>query len=105
MLYGEPPFYADTLVKTYSRIQNFDTELRFPSDVAVSNDTKDIIKKFLSGNLQFCLNVTLCLGANVRLGRDGSTEVKKHPFFKNDSWNFETICQGKQSNPRQGKPF
>jgi serine/threonine protein kinase len=81
MLFGEPPFYADTLVKTYSRIQHFETELKFPSDVSVSNEAKDIIKKFLSA-------------ANGRLGRNGSAEVREHPFFKNDSWTFDNICQG-----------
>jgi serine/threonine protein kinase len=81
MLFGEPPFYADTLVKTYSRIQNFKDELKFPSEVPVSKETKDIINKFLSA-------------ANVRLGRNGSAEVREHSFFKNDNWNFDNICQG-----------
>ncbi|KAI6182913.1 Non-specific serine/threonine protein kinase [Aphelenchoides bicaudatus] len=80
MLYGEPPFYADTLVKTYSRIQNFDTELKFPSDVTVSDETKDIIRRFLSA-------------ASIRLGRNGSAEVKEHPFFRNNKWTFDNICQ------------
>jgi serine/threonine protein kinase len=81
MLYGDPPFYADTLIKTYSRIQNFSTELKFPSDVTMSNEVKDIIRKFLSA-------------ANVRLGRNGISEIREHSFFKNDTWNFDNIRYG-----------
>lgn len=27
----------------------------------------------------------------VRLGRNGMEEIKRHPFFKNDQWTFDTI--------------
>lgn len=36
LLYGETPFYADSLVATYSKIMNFEKSLQFPSDTAVS---------------------------------------------------------------------
>jgi hypothetical protein len=49
--------------------------------VAASDEAKDIIKRFLSA-------------ANVRLGRNGSAEVKEHPFFRNNKWTFDNICQG-----------
>lgn len=81
MLYGEPPFYADSLVNTYARIQNFANELKFPTDVEVSANAKDIITKFLSH-------------ANTRLGINGAAEVMAHPFFRNDEWTFETIRNG-----------
>uniref|UniRef100_A0A914D7C6 Rho-associated protein kinase let-502 n=1 Tax=Acrobeloides nanus TaxID=290746 RepID=A0A914D7C6_9BILA len=78
MLFGETPFYADSLMNTYARIMNHSRELRFPDDVQVSNNAKDIIKKFLSES-------------SKRLGRDGVAAVKAHPFFQNSQINFDTI--------------
>ncbi|KAI6219182.1 hypothetical protein M3Y99_01668400 [Aphelenchoides fujianensis] len=53
-------------------------EDQFPTDVEVSANAKDIIKRFLSH-------------ANTRLGVNGAPEVMAHPFFRNDQWTFETI--------------
>lgn len=88
MLYGEPAFYTEHLISTYARIQNFATELKFPTDVELSPSTKDIIKRFLSA-------------ANVRLGAKGAAEVRAHPFFKNDQWTFETIRNGTSIRRRE----
>ncbi|CAD5234748.1 unnamed protein product [Bursaphelenchus xylophilus] len=84
MLVGEAPFYADSLMRTYQRIQNYETELSYPDDIGnqISNTTKDLIRKLLSG-------------ADVRLGRNGATEVKSHLFFQNSQWNFDTIKNAK----------
>ncbi|KAI6225757.1 hypothetical protein M3Y95_00730800 [Aphelenchoides besseyi] len=78
MLFGDPPFYADSLVNTYARIQNFEKELKFPTDIEISSAARDIIKRFLSA-------------AHSRLGAHGAAEVRAHPFFKNDKWNFDNI--------------
>ncbi|KAI1728344.1 protein kinase domain-containing protein [Ditylenchus destructor] len=78
MLYGDPPFYAESLVSTYSRIMSHDRQLHFPDDVVVSENAKDLIRRFLTD-------------ANVRLGKDGSGAVKAHPFFQNPDWTFDTI--------------
>ncbi|KAH7726806.1 rho-associated protein kinase 2-like protein [Aphelenchoides avenae] len=78
MLVGETPFYADSLVTTYSRIMNHDKELRFPEDVEISESAKDIIHKFLAES-------------NVRMGKDGVARIKAHPFFANDEWTFDNI--------------
>ncbi|CAD5229050.1 unnamed protein product [Bursaphelenchus okinawaensis] len=84
MLAGEAPFYADSLMRTYQRIQNYETELSYPDDISpsISDTTKDIIRKFLSG-------------ADVRLGRNGAEEVKAHPFFQNPQWTFDNINNAK----------
>uniref|UniRef100_A0A0N4Z9Y1 Rho-associated protein kinase let-502 n=1 Tax=Parastrongyloides trichosuri TaxID=131310 RepID=A0A0N4Z9Y1_PARTI len=78
LLIGETPFYADALVQTYSRILNYENELKFPGDVFVTDKAKDLIRKFLTSS-------------KIRLGKNGLEEVKVHPFFQNDEWTFETI--------------
>ncbi|XP_041103680.1 rho-associated protein kinase 1 [Polyodon spathula] len=78
MLVGDTPFYADSLVGTYSKIMNHKNALTFPDDSDISKDAKNLICAFLTGR-------------EVRLGRNGVEEIKQHPFFKNDQWTWENI--------------
>uniref|UniRef100_A0A7N6FLT9 Rho-associated protein kinase n=1 Tax=Anabas testudineus TaxID=64144 RepID=A0A7N6FLT9_ANATE len=78
MLVGDTPFYADSLVGTYSKIMDHKNSLNFPDDVEISENAKNIICAFLTDR-------------EVRLGRNGVEEIKRHPFFKNDQWTFDTI--------------
>ncbi|XP_045067302.1 rho-associated protein kinase 2 [Coregonus clupeaformis] len=78
MLVGDTPFYAESLVGTYGKIMDHKNNLHFPDDVQMSNDAKDLICAFLSDR-------------EVRLGRNGVEEIKRHPFFTNDQWTFDTI--------------
>uniref|UniRef100_A0AAX7VFK3 Rho-associated protein kinase 1 n=1 Tax=Astatotilapia calliptera TaxID=8154 RepID=A0AAX7VFK3_ASTCA len=78
MLVGDTPFYADSLVGTYSKIMNHKNALTFPDDSDISNDAKNLICAFLTDR-------------DVRLGRNGVDEIKRHPFFKNDQWTWENI--------------
>ncbi|XP_024909939.1 rho-associated protein kinase 2 [Cynoglossus semilaevis] len=78
MLVGDTPFYADSLVGTYSKIMDHKNSLNFPDDVEISKDAKNIICAFLTDR-------------EVRLGRSGVEEIKRHPFFKNDQWTFDTL--------------
>ncbi|KAK3553329.1 hypothetical protein QTP70_000841 [Hemibagrus guttatus] len=78
MLVGDTPFYADSLVGTYSKIMDHKNSLNFPDDVEISKEAKDIICSFLTDR-------------EVRLGQNGVEEIKRHPFFKNDQWTFDTI--------------
>ncbi|KAK7905242.1 hypothetical protein WMY93_017849 [Mugilogobius chulae] len=78
MLVGDTPFYADSLVGTYSKIMDHKNSLNFPDDVEISNNAKNIICAFLTDR-------------DVRLGRNGVEEIKRHPFFRNDIWTFDTI--------------
>ncbi|XP_068437169.1 rho-associated protein kinase 2 isoform X3 [Clinocottus analis] len=78
MLVGDTPFYADSLVGTYSKIMDHKNTLNFPDDVEISKDAKNIICAFLTDR-------------EVRLGRNGVEEIMRHPFFKNDQWTFDTI--------------
>ncbi|KAM6463387.1 rho-associated protein kinase 2 isoform 4-T4 [Liasis olivaceus] len=78
MLVGDTPFYADSLVGTYSKIMDHKNALHFPEDVEISKHAKDLICAFLTDR-------------EVRLGRSGVEEIKSHPFFKNDQWDWNNI--------------
>ncbi|KAI5627759.1 rho-associated, coiled-coil containing protein kinase 2b isoform X2 [Silurus asotus] len=78
LLIGETPFYAESLVGTYGKIMDHKNSLKFPDDSEMSKEAKDLICAFLTDR-------------EVRLGRTGVQDIKRHPFFKNDQWTFETI--------------
>uniref|UniRef100_A0A452RIY1 Rho-associated protein kinase 1 n=1 Tax=Ursus americanus TaxID=9643 RepID=A0A452RIY1_URSAM len=78
MLVGDTPFYADSLVGTYSKIMNHKNSLTFPDDNDISKEAKNLICAFLTDR-------------EVRLGRNGVEEIKRHLFFKNDQWAWETL--------------
>ncbi|KAI0232793.1 Rho-associated protein kinase 2 [Lamellibrachia satsuma] len=78
MLVGDTPFYADSLVGTYGKIMDHKNSLAFPDDVEISPEAKDLICAFLTDRTQ-------------RLGRNGVGEISKHPFFRNDPWDWDNI--------------
>ncbi|XP_054283901.1 rho-associated protein kinase 2 isoform X2 [Macrosteles quadrilineatus] len=78
MLVGDTPFYADSLVGTYSKIMDHRNSLHFPSDIEISHQAKSLIFGFLTDRTQ-------------RLGRNGVEEIKSHPFFQNDQWTFDNL--------------
>lgn len=48
--------------------------------------------------LFFIILSLTALFREVRLGRNGVEEIKQHPFFKNDQWNWENIRESKSVN-------
>ncbi|XP_016984677.1 rho-associated protein kinase 1 isoform X2 [Drosophila rhopaloa] len=78
MLFGETPFYADSLVGTYGKIMDHKNSLSFPPEVEISEQAKALIRAFLTDRTQ-------------RLGRYGIEDIKAHPFFRNDTWSFDNI--------------
>ncbi|XP_041484434.1 rho-associated protein kinase 2-like isoform X3 [Lytechinus variegatus] len=78
MLVGDTPFYADSLVGTYSKIMDHRNSLEFPDDISITGPAKDLICKFLTDR-------------DTRLGKNGIEEIKQHRFFRNDMWTYENI--------------
>uniref|UniRef100_A0A670JVM5 non-specific serine/threonine protein kinase n=1 Tax=Podarcis muralis TaxID=64176 RepID=A0A670JVM5_PODMU len=74
LLFGETPFYAESLVETYGKIMNHEDHLQFPTDITdVSESAKDLIRGLLCRQ-------------ELRLGQKGIEDFKRHPFFKGIDW-------------------
>lgn len=84
MIYSVPPFYSneDEKMKEFA----IKADLRFPRNIAISDNLKDLIKKLLNKNCE------------ERLGYNGGfKEIKKHAFFK--GFDFDALFNKTLESP------
>ena len=73
MLVGYAPFCSEKMEEVYFKTINHEKYLQVPDDVELSEEALDFMNKMLSE-------------PNKRLGKNGSEEIKSHPFFKGVDW-------------------
>eukprot|EP00051_Salpingoeca_urceolata_P010607 m.130086 g.130086 ORF g.130086 m.130086 type:complete len:1456 (+) comp16777_c2_seq1:356-4723(+) len=76
LLFGDTPFYSETMVGTYGAILNHNPDkMKFPEDFEVSEPAQDLVRKLLCKRDKR-------LGSGPR----GVEDIKDHPFFAGVDW-------------------
>ena len=73
MLLGYAPFYGDNPRAALKNVMNFEKSFQIPSDANISPESIDLMRKLIRR-------------ADDRLGKNGVSEIKAHPFFKGINW-------------------
>ena len=73
MIAGYAPFCSKKTQDVCYKVTHFDKYLKFPAKCNVSEECKDLILKLINKS-------------EIRLGKNGSSEIKSHPFFKGVNW-------------------
>lgn len=81
MVVGQPPFFANTPMETQLKVINWKNTLHIPPAAKLSPEASDLIIK-------------LCRGHEDRLGKNGTDEIKEHPFFKSIDFSSDLRQQG-----------
>ena len=74
MLVGYAPFCSKETTEVCYKVLNWKDYLKIPSKIQISDEAKDLIFKMINNS-------------DDRLGKNGSEEIKRHPFFKDVDWN------------------
>lgn len=80
MAYGVAPFFAKDIRQTYVKITDHYNSLKFNKSIPISLDLQDLLRRLLTS-------------AELRLGRESTAEIKKHPFFSGTKWSNLTDQQ------------
>lgn len=78
MIYGTTPFKGSTQLQTLENILDLTDEIDFPTDVEVSAECKDLIRKLLD--------------KTVRRRLQNPLHIKTHPFFKETVWPCKPVA-------------
>ena len=73
MLVGYAPFCSKDTSEVCYKILNWEKYLKIPSKINMSKEAQDLIYKMINDK-------------NIRLGKNGASEIKEHPFFKGFDW-------------------
>ena len=73
MLVGYAPFCSKETSEVCFKVLNWKKYLKIPSKIKISEEAKDLIFKMINSS-------------NNRLGKNGTEEIKKHPFFHGVDW-------------------
>ena len=70
LLFGDPPFLADSLLETYAAILSHKESLKFPEHVVISSEAKDLLLGTITDKQQ----------------RYSLQQIKQHSFFRGINW-------------------
>ena len=73
MVAGYAPFCSKKTPDVCFKVTHFEQYLKFPLKCKISDACKDLIYKLVNKS-------------EIRLGKNGSAEIKAHPFFKGVNW-------------------
>ena len=73
MLIGYAPFCSKEANDACKKVINWKTYLKIPENIKISDEARDLIYKLINHK-------------NKRLGKNGASEIKKHPFFADINW-------------------
>ena len=74
MIFGYAPFASKKPTEVCYKVIHFKEYFKIPDNIKISENAKDLI-------------ISLITDSNLRLGKNGSDEIKSHPFFKGINWN------------------
>ena len=83
MLVGIPPFYDRNQGKMFQKIR--DDQVRFIPQIKISENGQNLIKQLLEKDPE------------QRIGVNGDSEIKNHPWFKKIDWDL--LLQKKVETP------